>query len=206
LIFLPHQFISKMAKYCYLLVFLFVNSLELKAGTIALKNAHRAYDLSKDMQILVDEPATLTFRDVLKRTANFKRMEQPVLNLGPSDVAVWVRFELRNDVGKEWFLHIGAPFLAEIDLYRIYGREGFVHSQISSARPFAERPDTDYADDIADECGCRENGGVLHEGQEQFGSEGSAGSSYDAISVRAKPVGGYLERNVFWPYSGTGTL
>jgi signal transduction histidine kinase len=129
-----------MAKYCYLLVFLFVNSLELKAGTIALKNAHRAYDLSKDMQILVDEPATLTFRDVLKRTANFKRMEQPVLNLGPSDVAVWVRFELRNDVGKEWFLHIGAPFLAEIDLYRIYGREGFVHSQLSSARPFAERP------------------------------------------------------------------
>ncbi|MEO6285652.1 MAG: 7TM diverse intracellular signaling domain-containing protein [Dyadobacter sp.] len=129
-----------MAKYCYLLVFLLVNSLGLKAGTIALKNAHHAYDLSQDMLILVDKPATLTFKDVVKRTADFKKMEQPVLNFGPSDVAIWVRFEVRNDVGKEWFLHIGAPFLAEIDLYRLYGSGGFVHSQISSARPFEERP------------------------------------------------------------------
>jgi signal transduction histidine kinase len=129
-----------MAKYCYLLVFLFVSSLGLKAGTIALKNAHTPYDLGKDMSLLVDEPGTLTIGDVVKRTSDFKKMEQPVLNFGPSGVAVWVKFVIRNDVGKEWFLHIGAQFLSEIDLYRTYGHGGFVRSEVSSARPFAERP------------------------------------------------------------------
>ncbi|WAC14497.1 sensor histidine kinase [Dyadobacter pollutisoli] len=129
-----------MKKYCYLLVFLLVNSLGLKAGTIALKDVHVSYDLAKDMKLLVDEPGSLTFHDVLKRTADFKKMEQPVLNFGPSDVAVWLRFVIRNDAGKEWFLHIGAPFLTEIDLYKTDGKGGFIKSEMSSARPFAERP------------------------------------------------------------------
>lgn len=88
--------------------------------------------------VFVDTTGSLSFPEVLERKEQFTKSGQPVLNFGPSRVAMWVMFTMRNETPNEWFLHVAAPFLREIDLYKQSGT-GFEKISLSSARPFSDR-------------------------------------------------------------------
>ncbi|MCF0062808.1 histidine kinase [Dyadobacter chenwenxiniae] len=89
--------------------------------------------------ILEDKTASLSIEDILRNASQFTPSPQEVANFGASKSALWLRLIVTNRSREAWFLSIDAPFLKEVDMYKV-GVAGVVqHVSLGSGKPFKER-------------------------------------------------------------------
>jgi signal transduction histidine kinase len=106
---------------------------------LSIQGTNTSYRLTGKMAILEDKSNALTLSDVLKTKQGFEPVGAKGINFGPSNSTFWIQFSIVNFSRKEWFLHIGTPFLKDVELYRITKNGGLTKSTIGSARPFRAR-------------------------------------------------------------------
>jgi two-component system, sensor histidine kinase LadS len=95
----------------------FSQSLHLKA--VELADSTRSYQLDSNAQIFIDSENRTSF-DRIRSThfqANFEVSGKESLTFGYLKKPIWIKLNLKNSVGNQWFLKIPAPYLAYLDYY-----------------------------------------------------------------------------------------
>ncbi|WP_177194065.1 7TM diverse intracellular signaling domain-containing protein [Dyadobacter sp. SG02] len=102
------------------------------------------YVIGRNMLVLEDPANTLKLSDVEAKPELFQPITQETLNVGPSASTFWLKWRVVSKMPREWFLHVRAPFLKQVDLY-IETRPTYdvimQHvTKVGSALPYHDRP------------------------------------------------------------------
>ncbi|HWV29532.1 MAG TPA: 7TM diverse intracellular signaling domain-containing protein [Dyadobacter sp.] len=102
------------------------------------------YPVGRNMLVLEDPTHTLQHSDVEAKPELFRPMTQETLNVGPSASTFWLKMRVVSQTPAEWFLHVKAPFLQQVDLF-VTTRPGYDNTvnfitNIGSALPYHDRP------------------------------------------------------------------
>lgn len=84
---------------------------------IGLGYGQSNYPVGRSMLMLEDPTNKLHYADVEAKPDLFKPMTQQTLNVGPSASSFWLKLRVVSKTQSEWFLHVKAPFLRQVDLY-----------------------------------------------------------------------------------------
>lgn len=102
------------------------------------------YPVGRNMLILEDPTNKLQHADVEAKPELFKPMPQQTLNVGPSASSFWLKLRVVSKTQSEWFLHVKAPFLRQVDLY-VQTKPSYDNwinyiTNVGSALPYHDRP------------------------------------------------------------------
>lgn len=102
------------------------------------------YPIGKKMLVLEDPTHALQHSDVEVKPELFRPMTQETLNVGPSASTFWLKLRLVSKTHTEWFLHVKAPFLQQVDLFVTtqpsYDNSIIHITNVGSALPYHDRP------------------------------------------------------------------
>lgn len=102
------------------------------------------YPVGRNVLVLEDPTNKLQHADVEAKPELFKPMTQQTLNVGPSASSFWLKLRVVSKTQSEWFLHVKAPFLRQVDLY-VQTRPSYDNwinhiTNAGSALPYDDRP------------------------------------------------------------------
>ncbi|MCE6991942.1 7TM diverse intracellular signaling domain-containing protein [Dyadobacter sp. CY323] len=106
---------------------------------IVLNAESSGFLVGRKMLILEDKTNALSFSEILERKMRFRPVDQDILNVGPTRSTYWIYFRVENRTSREWFLHVGTPFMKEAELFQQTKTGHYKKAFESSARPFSER-------------------------------------------------------------------
>jgi signal transduction histidine kinase/CheY-like chemotaxis protein len=120
------------------------DSLQAQAPVIVLTDEQSEYPLGLYLEILEDPTGQLTIEDIVSSeySDQFKPSQKSVPNLGFTDSAYWVRFQVRNEARDitQWQLEIGTSDVIYLDFYHpLPDGQGFNRIQTGRVLPFASR-------------------------------------------------------------------
>ncbi|MBO9616003.1 MAG: hypothetical protein J7619_25140 [Dyadobacter sp.] len=102
------------------------------------------YPVGRNALVLEDPTNALPYADVEARPELFKPMTQETLNVGPSASTFWLKMRVVSKTETEWFLHVKAPFLQQVDLFESaqpsYDNTINYITNVGSALPYHDRP------------------------------------------------------------------
>lgn len=128
----------------YLLSALTAMGQTIEPPVIKLDYGQANYPVGRNMLVLEDPTNKLQLGDVQDNPGLFKPITQPTLNVGPSASTFWLKLRVVSKTQREWFLHVRAPFLKQVDLFletRPAYDEITQHiTNVGSALPYHERP------------------------------------------------------------------
>lgn len=128
----------------YLLSALTAMGQTIEPPVIKLDYGQANYQVGRNALVLEDPANKLQLGDVQGNPGLFKPITQPTLNVGPSASAFWLKLRVVSKTQQEWFLHVRAPFLKQVDLFletRPAYDEITQHiTNVGSALPYHERP------------------------------------------------------------------
>jgi len=113
------------------------------ANTLALDRLETLRDLARYVALLEDADGQLEAGAVKNRLPSaWSRTDERTLQLGSSDSAWWVRFDLNNagDVPATRLLEVGWPLLNYLDVYVYEGDQLKATVLTGDQRPFVNRP------------------------------------------------------------------
>ncbi|MDX1589736.1 MAG: diguanylate cyclase [Oleiphilaceae bacterium] len=127
-----------------LLLWLCASAFSAQAQTLVLDNQGRIGKVSPSSEFLEDPQGEYTLEQVTggALAGQWQPGSDSALNLGYTDSAYWVRFELATvsqDV-REWLLEIHYPVLEQLDVYQLRGGQLKERFRMGSERPFQSRP------------------------------------------------------------------
>lgn len=128
----------------YLLSAMTVMGQTMEPPVIELDYGHSNYVVGRNMLVLEDPTNALQHGDVEGKPGLFQPMAQQTLNVGPSASTFWLKFRVVSKTPTEWFLHVKAPFLKQVDLFT-ETRPGYDETMqyitnVGSALPYHDRP------------------------------------------------------------------
>ena len=128
----------------YLLSAMTVMGQTMEPPVIELDYGHSNYVVGRNMLVLEDPTNALQHGDVEGKPGLFCPMTQQTLNVGPSASTFWLKFRVVSKTPTEWFLHVKAPFLKQVDLFT-ETRPGYDETMqyitnVGSALPYHDRP------------------------------------------------------------------
>lgn len=128
----------------YLLSAMTVMGQTMEPPVIELDYGHSNYVVGRNMLVLEDPTNALQYGDVEGKPGLFQPMAQQTLNVGPSASTFWLKFRVVSKTPTEWFLHVKAPFLKQVDLFT-ETRPGYDETMqyitnVGSALPYHDRP------------------------------------------------------------------
>ncbi len=101
------------------------------------------YSLGPHLDLLEDKEKKWTIEDVQEEvlSSRFSKSTQPVPNLGFTDSAYWVRFQMRSGFSSDekWLLKLEYPLMDEIELYLPKSDGKFEKKQTGYNYPFQQR-------------------------------------------------------------------
>lgn len=128
----------------YLLSALTAMGQTIEPPVIKLDYGQDNYPVGRNALVLEDPANKLQLGDVQGNPGLFKPIAQPTLNVGPSASTFWLKLRVVSKTQQEWFLHVRAPFLKQVDLFletRPTYDEITQHiTNVGSALPYHERP------------------------------------------------------------------
>lgn len=128
----------------YLLSAMTVMGQTIEPPVIKLDYGQSNYPVGRNMLVLEDPTNKLQLGDVKGNPGLFKPIAQPTLNVGPSASTFWLKLRVARKTHQEWFLHVKAPFLKQVDLFAqthpTYNVLIDYITNVGSALPYRERP------------------------------------------------------------------
>ncbi len=116
----------------------------LEPPVIKLDYGHSNYIVGQNMLVLEDPTNALQHSDVEGKPELFRPMTQQTLNVGPSASTFWLKLRVVSKTETEWFLHVKAPFLKQVDLFTrtwpSYDQINEYITNVGSALPYHDRP------------------------------------------------------------------
>ncbi|WP_176885203.1 sensor histidine kinase [Dyadobacter soli] len=111
---------------------------------IQLDYGHSNYIVGRNVLVLEDSANALRIDDVENTPEAFRPITQPTLNVGPRASTFWLKLRIVSKTQQEWFLHVRAPFLKQVDLFTVtwpsYDRKEVGIAEVGSALPYHDRP------------------------------------------------------------------
>lgn len=101
----------------YLLSVMTAMGQSLEPPVIELVYGRSNYPIGRNMLVLEDPTHALQHSDVEAKPELFRPMTQETLNVGPSASTFWLKLRVVSQTPGEWFLHVKAPFLQQVDLF-----------------------------------------------------------------------------------------
>ncbi|MCF0072286.1 histidine kinase [Dyadobacter sp. CY261] len=102
------------------------------------------YSVGRNMLMLEDPTNALQLSNVEGKPELFRPMTQEILNVGPSASTFWLKLRVVSKMQQEWFLHVRAPFLKQVDLFTetrpSYDQIEMHITNVGSALPYHDRP------------------------------------------------------------------
>jgi signal transduction histidine kinase len=111
---------------------------------IELGYGQSSYPVGRNMLVLEDATNALQQSDVEGKPGLFGPTTQETLNVGPSASTFWLKMRVVSKMPNEWFLHVKAPFLAEVELFTetrpSHDQLTLRITEAGSALPYRDRP------------------------------------------------------------------
>jgi signal transduction histidine kinase len=128
----------------YLLSAMTVMGQTIEPPVIQLDYGQSNYLVGRNMLVLEDPANKLQLSDVERNPGLFKPITQQTLNVGPSASTFWLKLRVVSKMQQEWFLHVKAPFLKQVDLFTethpSYDQTEMHITNVGSALPYRDRP------------------------------------------------------------------
>jgi signal transduction histidine kinase len=128
----------------YLLSAMTVMGQAIEPPVIQLDYGQSNYLVGRNMLVLEDPASKLQLNDVERNPGLFKPITQQTLNVGPSASTFWLKLHVVSKTQQEWFLHVRAPFLKQVDLFTethsSYDQTEMHITNVGSALPYRDRP------------------------------------------------------------------
>lgn len=128
----------------YLLSAMTVMGQATEPPVIELGYGQSNYVVGRNMLVLEDPTNALHIDDVKAKPGNFRPITQETLNVGPSASTFWLKLRVVSNMQQEWFLHVRAPFLKQVDLFTetrpSYDQIEMHITNVGSALPYHDRP------------------------------------------------------------------
>lgn len=128
----------------YLLSALTAMGQNVEPPVIQLNYGQSNYPVGRNVLVLEDATNALQHGDVEARPDLFRPMTRETLNVGPSASTFWLKLRVVSKTTTEWFLHVKAPFLQQVDLF-VATQPGYDNmvsfiTNVGSALPYHDRP------------------------------------------------------------------
>lgn len=111
---------------------------------IQLNYGQSNYPVGQNVLVLEDPANALQHSDVVARPDLFRPINQETLNVGPSASTFWLKLRVVSKTTTEWFLHVKAPFLQQVDFYTetwpSYDQKNEYIANVGSSLPYHDRP------------------------------------------------------------------
>lgn len=110
---------------------------------IVLTDEMDGFSPAEEVRFLLDAKRELTPTDILLKldSSDWKVSDDPVLNVGYSKSAVWLRMDLQNDSTRnDWVLALESPLLRSVDLFVVHAGNVSEVYQTGDRFEFAARP------------------------------------------------------------------
>jgi signal transduction histidine kinase len=106
---------------------------------LILKEAKKIYSITEHAEVYIDETGKLPVEEIIKKKNEFKSTGGEVLRYQPTESIIWIRFSIKNETKKKWFVELGSRHIDRITLF--YFENDKEKSSVESGlhKPFSER-------------------------------------------------------------------
>jgi signal transduction histidine kinase len=127
---------------CLCILFLICNLLSQnsEAQKVVILNKEETFLSGNSILVYEDPAGKLTIDDIIRMNNKFIPYKKDVLLFTETTYTFWVRFELRNDYGKNFYLVVENPFINQLDLYALDSNKAELLSETGNLFPFDHRP------------------------------------------------------------------